>query len=376
MDNTTMESKTMILTKRIQLVIDCDDKEQRDSYYQKLYAWQRICYQAANIAFSHLFVQDRIKDFFYLTEEVRYKLADQGKDETGMLNTSRMNTVYTVLSQKFKGDIPMHIISCLNISLAKYYNNEKNDYYLGEKSLRNYKKDIPMPFPTVDIRQFKRCEQRREFQFNWFQIPFRTYLGRDIGDKRLCLETFLVNKSILKTSSLQIKKGKLYLLAAFVHQLQPFGPDASIIAEAELSFEVPIVLTINRKPIEIGSKEDFYYKRMAIQAAIRRKQRAATYNRSQHGRQRRMKSIDHYKEKETNFVGRMLHLYSARLIEACKKHNVGTLILRRVAEPAEQEDDQVDESRGKLIIRNWSYFSLTDKIKYKALKAGIELIIE
>jgi hypothetical protein len=128
-----MDKSTMVLTKRIQLLIDCDDKEQKHVYYQMLYAWQRICYQAANIACSHLFVQDRISEFFYLTDDVQHKLADQSKDGNGILNTSRMNTVYSVLSQKFKGDIPMHIISTLNMSLTRYYNNEKKEYYLGEK---------------------------------------------------------------------------------------------------------------------------------------------------------------------------------------------------------------------------------------------------
>ena len=371
-----MGKSTMVLTKRIQLLVDCDDKEQKQAYYQKLYAWQRICYQAANIACSHLFVQDRISEFFYLTNEAQHKLADQSKGGDGILNTSRMNTVYSVLSQKFKGDIPMHIISTLNMSLTKYYNNEKKEYYLGEKSIRNYKKDIPMPFQPVDIRKFRKCEDRLEFQFNWFQIPFRTYLGREKGDKRLCLETFLVNKSCFKTSSLQLKDGRIYLLAAFEHQLPALNLDGAVIAEAELSFEVPIILTVNQRSIEIGSKEDFYYKRMAIQAAITRKQKAASFNRPQHGRRRLLKSIDQFKEKEKNFVNHTLHLYSARLIEACKKYNVGTLILRRIAESTETDEAAKEGLHQKLILRNWSYFSLTDKIKYKALKNGIELIVE
>ena len=152
--------------------------------------------------------------------------------------------------------------------------------------------------------------------------------------------------------------------------------DASVIAEAELSFEVPIILTVNQRSIEIGSKEDFYYKRMAIQAAIRRKQKAASYNRPQHGRRRLLKSIDQFKEKEKNFVNHTLHLYSARLIEACKKYNVGTLILRRIGESTETDEAAKEGLHQKLILRNWSYFSLTDKIRYKALKSGIELIVE
>ncbi len=370
-----MDSVTMILTKRIQLVIDCNEKEQKKEYYKKLYTWQRICYQAANLIQSHFFIQDRIQDFFYLTGAVQHKLLNSGKDETGIFTTSRMNTVYSLLSRKFKGSIPMHIIAALNMNLNKNYNNEKSAYYRGEKSLRNYKKDIPIAFQAIDIKNFRKCDSRNEYCFLLHQIPFRTYLGRDKGDKRGHLETFLTDKTVLKNSSLQIKEGKLYLLAAFLQQTKPVYPDRSVIGEAELSFEVPIVLTVNRKRVEVGSKEDFYYKRMAIQAAIRRKQQAIRYNHGQHGKHRKMKSVEQYKELEKNFVSRTLHLYSARLIDACIKQNVGTLILRRVAEEA-IPDEKVYENRKKLIIRNWSYFTLTDKIKYKACKAGIEVIVE
>ncbi|MGN7787202.1 hypothetical protein ACTJIJ_21900 [Niabella sp. 22666] len=101
--------KTLILTKRIQPHLDCEDKDQRDAYMQALYSWQRICFQSANLICSHLFVQDRIKVFFYLAEDIQYKLTDRKKDPMGLFSTSGMNTVYALIASHFKGQIPMHL---------------------------------------------------------------------------------------------------------------------------------------------------------------------------------------------------------------------------------------------------------------------------
>lgn len=370
-----MKNEPLILVKRIQLHLACDDKDQRDALMQTLYSWQRICFQAANLICSHLFVQDRIKDFFYLAEGIRYKLADQNKDPLGLFNTSGMNTVYALMAKRFKGQIPMRIISALKMTIAKTHHQEKDEYYQGQRSVRNYRLGLPIPFQATDITRIRPCPLHKEFQFTIFQIPFRTYLRRDNGDKRNCMEALVLNRSVLKTSSIQLLKGKIYLLASFVQQPAALTGH-QLIAEAELSIEVPIILTFNKKRFTIGSKEDFYYKRLAIQAAYRRKQQAVLYNRTGHGKKRREKSLTHYKDKEHCFVTRTLHLYSARLIELCIQHKVGTLLLRKAPEQNANSIDEANAMRNRIVLRNWSYYSLTEKVKYKAFKAGIELIIE
>ena len=47
--------------------------------WEKLYRYQNRCFRAANLIASHLYVQEMIKDFFYLSEEIQYKLADEKK---------------------------------------------------------------------------------------------------------------------------------------------------------------------------------------------------------------------------------------------------------------------------------------------------------
>ena len=71
---------------------------------------------------------------------------------------------------------------------------------------------------------------------------------------------------------------------------------------------------------------------------------------------------------ETNYVGNRLHEYSRRLIDFCVKHQAATLVLLDMQENTEIAKEE------QFILRNWSYYELMNKIKYKAQKAGIELI--
>ena len=120
----------------------------------------------------------------------------------------------------------------------------------------------------------------------------------------------------------------------------------------------------------IGSKEEFLHRRLAIQAAIQRVKKAVPYNRGGHGRKRKMKSLEDYQHLEKRYVEQKLHVYSRMLIDFCVKHQAATLLLVNQQEKEEiAKDDQ-------FLLFFWSYYSLKEKITYKAAKAGIQLIVE
>ena len=149
------------------------------------------------------------------------------------------------------------------------------------------------------------------------------------------------------------------------HPLKP-----EVIAEASLSLEYPIVVKTGKAKLSIGTREEFLYRRLAIQAARKRAEVGATFSRSGKGRKRKTKAVQRFHEKEKNYVSNRLHVYSRKLIDFCVKHQAGTLIL------INQEDKIGIAKEEEFVLRNWSYYELMTKIKYKAEKAGIELIID
>lgn len=364
-----MANDTTILTRKIQIYIDCDDKEKRTAYFKKLFEWQDIVFRGANLVLSHQYVQDSLKDLIYLTHDVKVKLSDHATDEEGILNTSRMNTTYRLLSSYFKGQIPTDILSTLNTTLFKNFQSDRKSYWKGERSLRTYKKDIPIPFSSRSIK-LSNDENGRDFKIDLFKFPFRTYLGKDRSDKRVLLQRVLVGQLKACSSSIKVVKGKIFLLLSLEMPKKDHILQDHVIAEASLSVEHPISVIIDKDNYQIGTKEEFLYRRIAIQAARHRLQKAATYNKGGNGRKRKLKSLEHYNQKEKNYVDSRLHLYSRRLIDICIKSQAGTLLL--VNQSNKEEVAKEDE----FLLRNWSYYGLIEKIKYKAKMSGIHVIIE
>ena len=96
------------------------------------------------------------------------------------------------------------------MTLAKHFNNEKEDYLKGEKSVRNYKRDIPIPFQRRNMTRLQLAENGKEYKFNLFKLPFRTYLGRDKFDKRLLFDKLLKGDINLKIALCNCVKEKYF----------------------------------------------------------------------------------------------------------------------------------------------------------------------
>lgn len=364
-----MEKSTLILTRKIQILIDLPTQEERKEALDKLYRWQNRCFKAANLIVSHLYIQAMVKEFLYLSEGVIHKLVDEKKDEAGILQRSRINTTYRVISDRFKGEIPMNILSCLNSRLQSTFNKDYQEYWRGEASLKNFKRDMAFPFGLEGISKLSYHPEKKSFCFRLFQLPFKTYLGKDFTSNKRLLEQVVSGEIKLCTSQIKLEKSKIFWLAVVEiekenHQLQP-----EIIAEASLSLEYPLVVKIGKSRLTIGTKEEFLYRRLAIQASRKRIQIGATYAKSGKGRTRKLKALDKMSQVEKNYVHHRLHVYSRKLIDFCVNNKAGTLILMDQEEKIElaKEED--------FVLRNWSYYKLMTKIKYKADKAGIELII-
>ncbi|UQB70548.1 hypothetical protein [Epilithonimonas zeae] len=363
-----MEKSTMTLTRKIQLLIDVPS-DQKNEMWEKLYRYQNRCFRAANLIASHLYVQEMIKDFFYFTEEIQYKLADEKKDHMGIFNRSKTGTTARMVFDRFKGEIPTDILGSLNNTIQSTFSKNKADYWQGTKSLRNYKRDIPIPLPVKCISRMRFDAETKAFCFNMFAIPVKTYLGRDYTDKRVIMERLLKEEIKLCTSQIQLKDRKIFWLAVFEFDKDEHLLKPEIIAEASLSLEHPIVAKANNVRINIGSKEEFLYRRLAIQASQKRIKEGIAYARSENGAKRKQKALYKTENLESRYVSHRLHLYSRKLIDFCIQQQAGTLILKN------QQDKIGIAKEQEFVLRNWSYYELQTKIKYKAEKAGIELII-
>jgi IS605 OrfB family transposase len=362
-------SKPVIITRKIQILLQAENKEQLKENYEKLRKWQQIVAKAANWIATHHYVQENMKDLFYLTDEARIKLTDVKKDEAGILTTSRMSTTYRLLSGKFKGQIPMAIISSLNNRIISVFDKEKKEYQEGTRSLRSYKQDLPVPIAASDIIHIT-AAGTGEYVFILYGLSFRTNFGRDASGNREVFEKSLRGEYKLCDSSIAIKKNKLFLLAVFSFDRTPARLSDDIRVEAWLSVDIPIVAAMGETRIRIGSREEYLHRRLAIQDSMRRAQAAVRFNRGGKGRKKKMQALERFRQLEKNYVTTRLHQYSARLIDFCLKHGAGVLVLRS------QLEKEAVAAENEFLLRNWTYYGLKEKIRYKADQYGINVIVE
>lgn len=367
------ESKKITITRKIELQLDNYEGEEFKNAYKTLFKYRDICFKAANLIASHHFNQEQIRDLFYLTDGTKVKLANIGKDEAGILNTSKMNTTYQLLSSKFKGEIPTAILTCLNSQIVSSFNKEKKDYFNGTRSLRSYKSDIPIPIPAAALCKIQKSDKSNNYTFTLFGLNFRTNFGKDLSGNRIIWERSLENEYKLCDSSIQIvkKQGKtkLFLLAVFQFDKLNIKLDPKKIAYVKLDIETPLVLQMGDKIINIGNKDEFLHRRLAIQASLKRTQAACRFNKGGKGIQKKIKGIEKLKDSETSYVSSRIHKYTANLIHLCIKYKVGKLVIVNLSEAKDKTKEETSEA--EFLLRNWSYYGLQQKIDYKASKYGI-----
>ncbi|MDT0678846.1 hypothetical protein RM539_19930, partial [Zunongwangia sp. F117] len=203
---------TLKLTRKLQLLIDLPTKEERKEAMDKLYLWRNRCYRAANLIVSHLYVQEMIEEFFYLSEGIKYKLVDEKKDEHGILNRSRINSTYRLVSDRFKGEMPTNILTNLNSIILSAFKKNREKYWSGERSINNFRRDMAFPFNMEGVCGLTYDEEKRAFCFRFFSIPVRTYLGKDYNDKWKLMHQLVNGETKMRTSHIQLKDGKIFML--------------------------------------------------------------------------------------------------------------------------------------------------------------------
>lgn len=359
----------MIITRKIEIYVNESDKDLKKRYYDQLFNWSAICRKAANILSTHLFAQDNIKDMLYLSDGTKAKLADEKKDTDGILNCNYSTGNYRLLSSLFKGEIKMEIITCLAQIIEKTYKEEKSDYYKGEKSLRSYRKNIPIPFKKESLRNLSKDE--RNYTFEWFGIPIRTTFGRDRSGNEVVFDRCISGEYSFKQSSIQYdsRKNKWFLLLCVDIPNTRGEIKEGVVIEADLSLIVPIIAKCGKLTDEIGTKEEFLYGRLQIQNKLHNLQKSLRYTNGGNGRKDKLQAIDRFKKKELNYITTKLHTYSAILINFAVKNKAERIVLvnQQLKEEAVKESDP--------ILRNWSYYGLKQMIEYKAKRNGIEVIL-
>ena len=404
----------MIITRKIEVFVCEEDKDLRKEYYEKLYNNRYVAVKVANMAVSHMFALDNTLP--YLSEEsrdvVRF-IGCKGKD------ASRQNAPYVVASEAFKGTgVDMGMVSCVLSNVQKMYksdseiNPKKGKHGLWDKSLRNYKDNMPVPFKAdrfLNLRMEKVTSKSGKVYeggfFTLMGVPFQMRFGRDASGNRIivkriieqqlfnagntekgkptgykmCTSSIAFEKKFDETKNKNITKIFLYLCVDIPTMQTEVDPKKVIYAYLGIKYPIQCLVDAQNDDIfakdnwiTIGTAEEFFYRRTQIQLGLKRVQKACKYNKGGKGRKHKMQAIERYEKLEKNYVDSRLHLYSKLLVDAAVNNGCGTIYL--VNQKPREDAAKKDAEKGKpLVLRNWSYYNLKSKIDYKCKLYGIKV---
>ena len=373
----------MVITRKIEVFVCEDNKDQRKAYYQKLFANRDIAVKAANMAMSHLFMLDNTMP--YLSQEDREQLTFLGVKGN---KATKQNAPYVAASEAFKGQADMSMISCVLQNAQKMYADDRKRG-MWDRSLRSYKQNMPVPFKAdrfINMRfaeyENGEGEKREGCFFTLIGVPFQMRFGRDRSGNRLIVERVIGGDYRMCTSSLQFDGKKIFLLLCVDIPKKEVKLDEKKTMYAYLGVMNPIICTCDvraakeydsgYKFFEIGTKEEFNYRRRQIQEAVRRCQVNNRYSVGGKGRKRKCQAIERWHEKENNYVDTKLHTYSRMLVDLAVKHGCGKIMLLN-QKPREDKAKEDNLNGEPFVLRNWSYYGLKEKIAYKCKMVGITL---
>lgn len=375
----------MVITRKIQVYVYSDTTAKKE-YIHTLYTWRDLVRRAANMIVAHKFVQQQVRDFVYIKDEIQEKfhVSDIIKEGKGM---SEQNTTYRVAADILKGKVPADIYSCLNQAVANTFKETVKDINRGVASVRSYKNNIPMPFSKKALENIHWDEEDKRFYFTLFGIPFACALGADRSNNQSIINKCISGEYKMCSSSLQIDDSKKKMFLLFCVDI-PKKETKLIEGKklyAFLGVQNPIQYAVDIKAkqeydsglrmFSIGTAEEYNYRRRQIQEAVKRCQINNRYSVGGHGRKKKCQAIDRWHDKENNYVDTKLHTYSRMLVDAAVKHNCSTIVLMN--QTHREDEAKAENAEGdNYVLRNWTYFGLKTKIEYKAKMYGIKLVEE
>ena len=429
----------VLITRKIEVNIDENDPKKKKEMLAQIFKWRKIVRTAANIIVSHKFIQKNVADFEYLKDDTKKKVfeSDIIKEGPGL---SVQNVTYRKLVQIYGNEIPHNVLASLNQMVSSSFNKSYRLVKEGECSIRNYKNDIPIPFPAASIRQFKEVRNPETGNFDYYSfmlhgIPFKTFFGKnDRSNNRTLIGRCFDEEYpdfILRSSSLVLDtsgdKLKIFLLACVQRPKDLVKTEKSKTLYALLSVNTPIVCSSNPAAIPHMSELTLFEQRQNLMELASQMKEFD----KELGEKTKNEIDDLYTVEKGKFpyivqIGtkeEFLHrrIEIQRAVRRCQKNNryatsgkgrkrkcqaierwhkiehnyvetkIHTYAKLLVMEAKRQECQTIvlckqeereleakaeHKAKNHCLLRNWSYFGLKDKISYKAAQIGIKVVEE
>lgn len=397
----------MIITRKIELWLNVTKEETKSEAWKRLRQLENDTFEMANLIVNHQFynalhkerlmtgeisvikntqkalgialksekdkaqkaiIEDKIKANKEKISELMKAVNEGIKREFG---TSESNSTYQIIGNKYPS-VSSEIRTCLNQEVSAFFNKELFDVQRGVRSLRTYKKGLPIPFGKSVIRFY---ENGKDINFNWVSdFDFKLNFGRDKSNNREIVERVMRGEYDVAGSHIQIDSPqngdtKIFLLLCVDMPKKEVELKNDICVGIDLGINIPLYAATNKGfgRMSLGSREAFLKERLKLQMRRKEIQSSLKTVSGGHGRKKKLQALDHIGQLESNWVKTYNHKLSKQVIDFAVSEKAATIKLELLAGFGEDE-------KNAFLLRNWSYYQLQEMIGYKAKMHGIEVV--
>ena len=358
------------------------DKKEMDNILKEI---QHKTWLACNKAMTNYFYKDNVD---IIQKDIGIKEEDKEFYGESFKNYLTKNIMYKIMDGIDKGNIGQTLQF-----VEKKYKTDKKEIFKGNKSLANFKRDLPI---IIHNKQFSIIDTPKGLgvKISFFNLEKLKELGIKKGDRIKFLFPKIDNSSksiLINLMSKTYKQGTMQInyntrkkkwMATISYSFEDkkvkkelkenltMGIDLGITKVATMSIfdsDKEEFLKMGFKDICIDGQELIHY-RQKIEARRRQLSIASKWcaeNKKGHGYKTRLKAVNKVGDKYNRFKDTYNHKISRYIVDLAEKYECKTIQMENLSGFSEEQTES--------LLKNWSYYDLQNKITYKANEKGIEV---
>lgn len=356
---------------------------EKDKFFKELRDIQYKTWLACNRAITYFYSND-------MQNLIQKDVGIPKEDDKTIFGKSFVAWVENRMNEIMEGISSANVAQTRQFVNNRYSQDKKNGLLKGSVSLSQFKRDLPIIIHNksynvietskglgVEISFFNKEKQK---ELNVKRIKF-LFPKLDNSSKQILIR--IMDKTY-KQGSIQVaynrrkKKWMFTISYTFENKLEKVLDDNLVMG---IDLGITKVATMSIYDIEKHKYKKMYFKEQTIDGTelihyrqrieARRKSLSiaskwASDNAIGHGYKRRMKKANNIGDKYNRFKDTYNHKVSRYIVDLAYKHGVKTIQMEDLSGFSEHQSES--------LLKNWSYYDLQNKIKYKAEEKGINTI--
>lgn len=366
----------MVYTTKFYLIYDKENELDYQQFKKAVFDIQRKVRSFKNLASSEYF------SFIVQSMKVHEETGKWPKEEE-LLGYKLRGHMYREVAAMIP-ELQTANASSISEDVCKHISSRKKDIIAGRVTIPSYKNEQPIILHNNSIRLEER-DGEPAFLLSIFSNDGKNALGLKNGRCLFkvwhrCESSFAIVRRCLvgeyKVCASQItrydkSKGMFEFALSYQFDAEEKHFDKNKILGIDLGIAIPIVVAISdsekRWFIHGEEIQAFRNKTEAMRRSMSKARVYAGDGSVGHGRDTRVRPVDKIGHCIANFRGTKNNAWSREIVDIAVKNGCGTI----------QMEDLSGISGGacQRFLKNWTYYDLQQKIRYKAQASGIDVVM-